>query len=208
MSDRLGKVLRDWQEDVADLDVLLDSYASGTDPAEIVEDKERLGDLMAQVVDSLESLDMEDREIFCLYIFDGYSLRKIETVTGLKKSTVWDKLQKIFTMLRLDAEDTGHSTVSTGIKRETLRASSVRNRHENSHHVGFPFELARNLGTGGCWTLVDGYKTYKSLKECRLREYIDESFGKDPQVACPICRRCKGGEKHTPICESGTQDPA
>ena len=198
---RLEKILKDWQEHVADTNKLLDEYVSGTDPAHIVEEKERIGELIHGLQTILEELEEDDREIFSLYVFDMKSIRDISLSTGIPRMTVWGRLQRIFSMIR---GEMGQSTFSEGIKRDDLIPFSVGYRHENSKHVGFPFELAREQNDGGMWVLNDGYRRYKTLKKCVLKKYLEESFGGE-EVACPICRSCKGGKDNTSIRESGKQ---
>ena len=125
---RLEKILKDWQEHVADTNKLLDEYVSGTDPAHIVEEKERIGELIHGLQTILEELEEDDREIFSLYVFDMKSIRDISLSTGIPRMTVWGRLQRIFSMIR---GEMGQSTFSEGIKRDDLIPFSVGYRHEN-----------------------------------------------------------------------------
>jgi hypothetical protein len=176
---------------------------SGTDPAVIVEDKERIHELIDSLTGIMQQLDMEDRDIFFRYIFERQSVRDISLSLEMPRMNVWRRLQKIFDFIAANA---GQDTFLGGIRREALLPLSVGYKQQGSKHVGFPFELAKESNDGGEWTIINGYRRYKTNKKCRLKQYIKNAFG-DQEVECPYCRRCKGGEEDTAISESGEQTP-
>ena len=149
-------------------DYLIEQYErkQGLSPLEIIIQKEERQAIVNIVMQSIEILKGNDKQILEMYVIDGWNQCEIAKQIGISQPAVNKRLQKIPTII----EKWLLSDTLYYCKELLCDKPSMKEAKTPQYHIGWLVNRLQKINNGGHWT-----DKRKAIQQHKQQEYVSES---------------------------------